>query len=120
MKSNKKSVFLKKNLKHIFSLEDKRKFYFEWENSGLSKSKFCKKKGLLLSSFSRWCKEFSFDKSNRSSQEDEISSILKNIPCEKSILVEIKLPNGMMFSSSFELPYFILFLKSLSCALQSK
>jgi len=118
---NNKKPGLDKRLKPKFSAVDKQKLYSEWKVSGLSKSEFCKKEGLVFSIFLRWCQEFSCHEpgSGLSLKKSQVFSVSKNTTkkLETPMLIEIKLPNGMTFSTSFKLTCFLSLLKDLNYAL---
>jgi len=74
-------LFLKRKSQRNFSLEDKKRLYSEWQASGLSQLNFCKKKGLVLSVFSEWCRKLSFSKNTKKdlSLEKDWSSLIAKI-----------------------------------------
>jgi transposase-like protein len=41
-----------------FSLDDKKRLCKVWQDSGLSKHKFCEQNDLVLSALTRWCHKF--------------------------------------------------------------
>lgn len=116
MLNNKKSNF-DNNARSTHSRLDKQKIFSEWKTSGLSKSEFCKKKILKLSVFSSWCRELSSNQSKLLLKKNSIFSVLKNIDKEPKapVLIEITLPSGMIFSTSFKLTSFLSFLKDMIC-----
>ena len=118
MKSVKNTDSLGRRLKRVFSREDKQRFCSEWENSGLSKFQFCKKKGLSPSAFSLWCRKFFDHKGKTTLKKGWVPLVQKDTSPKSSDLIsfEIKLPNGMIFNTSFEPAQFLSFLKNLSNA----
>ena len=41
-----------------FSEQEKQDYYTQWQNSGMTKRKFCKEHGLPANQFYYWCKSF--------------------------------------------------------------
>jgi hypothetical protein len=119
MKSVKLTDALGRRPKRIFSQETKQKLCSEWRNSGLNKSRFCKEKGLCLSAFSLWCQKIFNSKDKFTSKKDWVPLVSKDT-CPKHehlISFEVKLPNGMVFNTSFESNQFLDLLKNFSNAL---
>lgn len=119
MKDVKRTDALGRRLKRTFSQEEKQKFCAEWKDSGLSKFRFCKERGLVLSAFSQWCRKFQSHKGKSTSKKGWLALVPKEAASKSRelILFEVKLPNGMVFSTSFELTQLLTLLKDLNNAL---
>lgn len=112
-------MLLKKAPKRKFTLEEKKRLYFEWKAGNLTKSKFCKEKGVALSDFSQWCQIFSVNGRGVSAKKSA-GSMLDSIgkASEEPVLVEIRLPTGMVFSTSLNLPCLLSLLTDVGQRLQ--
>lgn len=111
-----KSGFLKKRPKRIFSLEDKKRLYAEWQKSGLNKNQFCKKQDLVLSAFAKWCRQLSLNQAGPISEKNWVPVVSKDMiqdKSEKSMLIDIKFSNGMAFQTSLTFSKFTQLLKEL-------
>lgn len=119
MKNVKRTDALGRRLKRVFSQETKQKLCSEWRNSGLNKSRFCKEKRLCLSAFSLWSQKIFNSKDNFTLKKDWVPLVSKDncLKHQNLISFEVKLPNGMVFNTSFESNQFLDLLKSFSNAL---
>lgn len=109
---------VKRRPRRIYTLEDKKKFYTQWKNSGIKKSDFCIQNNLSSSVFDKWCRKFALDKNSAPSKNDWMPLIPKNniaTPKDELLKVKIKLPSSI--ETCLFLLVIILFLQALLYAI---
>jgi transposase-like protein len=86
----------KKRNRREFSLEEKQKLFEQWKVSGLNKNQFCKQHDLVLSAFSKWCRQFMIPKANDKLKNYWTPVLLKaNEATKEEVTVEVAMPNQM-------------------------
>lgn len=86
----------KKRNRREFSLEEKQRLFEQWKVSGLNKNQFCKQHDLVLSTFSKWCRQFMIPKANDKLKNYWTPVLLKaNEGTREEVTVEVAMPNQM-------------------------
>lgn len=89
---------VKRRPRRIYTLEDKKKFYTHWKNSGTKKNDFCIKNDLSPSVFDKWCRKFDLGKNSTPLKNDWMPLLPKNnIAIQKNevLKIEVELPSSM-------------------------
>jgi hypothetical protein len=75
------------------SWEEKVELCKRWKESGLNKSKFCKKQGIALPTFCEWCNRVWPGEDNKMKRKMIPVRIVTKQETEQQVVVELSLPN---------------------------
>ncbi len=100
-------------LDQVFSEEEKREQYAAWISSGLSKSQFCRERGLKINEFYYWHKCFKKEKIKNSAFAAVSTKPGLSNATEEIVGIEIQLPSQARLTFSLARDQLVSFVQEL-------